>query len=260
MVGGLQMSELSVLFADDYESVEKSLSGFSKLGFTYKVCEKDGNVLLDELKKNPVDVVVIDFFMKSLDAFGVLERLNNLNPLITPAVIVVSGIDNSTIKNEVIKKGAMFYLNKPVKPSVIVSKIMEIKKTREVNHLPSNSLAYCIDSEAIITKIIQELCIPAHLKGYKYLRLAIKYSVEDVRLVNSITTLLYPMIARDYEVSSESVERSIRTAIQLAWDRGNPEAFSKYFGYNSQVRKKKPTNAEFIARIADEIRIKYNVS
>ena len=254
------MSGLSVLFADDNESVAKNFSGFSKLGFTYRTCEKDGNVVLDELIKNPVDVIVIDFFMKSIDALGVLERLGNLNPLITPAVIVVSGIDNHTIKNEVLKKGASFYLNKPIKPSHIISKIMEIKKNREVNHLPSNALAYHIDSEAIVTDVIQELCIPAHIKGYKYLRVAIKYCIEDAKLVNTMTTILYPMVAKTYSVSSESVERSIRTAIQLAWDRGNPEAFSKYFGYNSQVRKKKPTNAEFIARIADEIRIKYNVS
>ena len=84
--------------------------------------------------------------------------------------------------------------------------------------------------------------------------------LKNTKLVNSMTTVLYPLVAENYEVSSESVERSIRTAIQLAWDRGNPEAFSKYFGYNSQVRKKRPTNAEFIARISDEIRIKYNVS
>jgi two-component system response regulator (stage 0 sporulation protein A) len=254
------MSELSVLFADDFENVEKNFSGFSKLGFTYRTCGKDGNVVLDELMKNPVDVIVIDFFMKSLDALGVLERFSNLNPLITPAVIVISGIDNPTIKNEVIKKGASVYLNKPVKPSVIISKIMEIKKNREMNQLPSSALSYYLDSEAIVTKAIQELCIPAHLKGYKYLRIAIKYSIEDAKLVNTMTTILYPKVAENYDVSSESVERSIRTAIQLAWDRGNPEAFSKYFGYNSQVRKKRPTNAEFIARIADEIRIKYNVS
>jgi two-component system response regulator (stage 0 sporulation protein A) len=254
------MSELSVLFADDYENVRQNLSGFSKLEFTYRTCEKDGNVVLEELMKNPVDVIVMDFFMKGVDALGVLERFQHLNPLITPAVIVISGIDNPTIKNEVIKKGATFYLNKPVRQSVIVSKIMEIKKIREANRIPSNAFTYYIDSEAIITKVIQELCIPAHLKGYKYLRVAIKSSIENTKLVNSMTTVLYPLVAENYEVSSESVERSIRTAIQLAWDRGNPEAFSKYFGYNSQVRKKRPTNAEFIARISDEIRIKYNVS
>ena len=168
------MSELSVLFADDYENVRQNLSGFSKLEFTYRTCEKDGNVVLEELMKNPVDVIVMDFFMKGVDALGVLERFQHLNPLITPAVIVISGIDNPTIKNEVIKKGATFYLNKPVRQSVIVSKIMEIKKIREANRIPSNAFTYYIDSEAIITKVIQELCIPAHLKGYKYLRVAIK--------------------------------------------------------------------------------------
>lgn len=254
------MSELSVLFADDYETVEQKLSGFSKLGFNYRTCEKDGNIVLEEIIKNPVDVIVIDFFMKNLDAIGVLERFERINPCITPAVIVVSGIDNIAIKNEVIKKGAAGYLNKPVKPSVIVSGIMKIKRNREVNKLPSNSTAYYIEHEAIITEIIQELCISAHLKGYKYLRTAIKFSVENAALVNAVTTVLYPKIAGEYNVTSESVERSIRTAIQLAWERGNPEAFSKYFGYNSLIKKKKPTNAEFVARIADEIRIKYNVS
>lgn len=254
------MSGLSVLFADDSYDVTNRFAGFSNLGFTFRTCEKDGNIVLEELIKNPVDVIVIDFFMKGLDALGVLERFKNLNPLITPAVIVLSNIDNPTIKNEVIKKGAHFYLVNPVKTETLISRILEIKRTIDSNDYRSDSLAYYIDSDSIITKVIQEIRIPAHLKGYKYIRVAIKYSVEDAHLENSMTTKLYPMVAESYKVTSESVERSIRTAIQFAWDRGNQDAFSKYFGYNHLVRKKRPTNAEFIARIADEIRIKYNVS
>ncbi len=260
MFGGLLMSRLSVLFADDFEDVSKRFCEFCDLGFDYRTCEKDGSIVLEELVKNPVDVLVIDIFMNGLDAFGVLERLKKLNPLITPAVIVLSSVDNPTIKNEFIKNGASFYLKRPVKTELLISKIKEIQKNREINGLPSNATIYRDFCDTIITDYIQEFCIPAHIKGYKYLRYGIKMSVENPQLLGGMTTRLYPLIAEKYDVSSASVERTIRSAIETAWERGSMEAFSKYFGYNSQIRRKHPTNAEFIARFTDEIRIKYNIS
>lgn len=254
------MSRLSVLFADDFEEVSKRFCEFRDVGFNYRTCAKDGSVVLEELVRNPVDVVVMDFFMKSIDALGVLERFKNLNPLISPAVIVVSSVENATIKNEFLKKGADYYLHKSVKTEVLIAKIKEVKHNKEINKISSDAIAYFNDSSAIITDIIQEICVPAHVKGYNYLRDGIKLSVETPQYLNAVTTRLYPAIAMKYDVSSESVERSIRNAIKIAWDRGSQDAFSKYFGYNSKIRKKQPTNAEFIAKIADELRIKYNVS
>ncbi len=254
------MSNVSVLFAEDFNEVSKRFCGYNNLGFSYRTCDKDGSVILEELSKNPVDVVVMDFFMKSIDALGVLERLKRLNPLMSPAIIVLSSIENSTIKNEFIKKGADYYLNKSVKTEVLIAKIKEVRKNKEKNKNIRDSYGYFTESESIVTSYIHEICVPAHVKGYNYLRIAIKLGVEDLSLLNAMTTKLYPMIAKECDVTSASVERSIRNAIKIAWDRGSPDAFSKYFGYNSQIRKKRPTNAEFIARIADEIRVKYNVS
>jgi len=254
------MGRLSVLFADDFENVSKRFCEFSDVGFDYRTCAKDGNVVLEELVRNPVDVLVMDFFMKTIDALGVLERFKKLNPLLSPAVIVISSVDNPTIKNEFIKKGADYYLHKSVKTEELISKIKEIKKNRNINKLQSNALMYFNNSEAIITSIIQELCIPAHVKGYSFLRTGIKLCIENPLFLNGITTQLYPTIAEIHKTSSENVERNIRNAIKIAWDRGSREAFSKYFGYNSRLRKNQPTNAEFIARISDEIRIRYNVS
>ncbi len=254
------MSRLSVLFADDFEEVSKRFCEFSDVGFDYRTCEKDGSVVLEELVKNPVDVVVMDFFMKGIDALGVLERFNNLNPLITPAVIVLSSVDSSAIKNEFFRKGADFYFNKPVKAEVLISKIKEIEHKKALNNLPSNSTAYFYNSDRIVTSFLHELCIPTHVKGYNYLRSCIKMSVENPQVLSPITSKLYPMVAEKCSVSSIRVERNIRNAIELAWDRGNKEAFSKYFGYNAHTSKKRPTNTEFIARISDEIRIRYNVS
>lgn len=254
------MGRLTVLFADDFEEVSKRFSGYKNIGFDYKTCEKDGSRVLEELYKNPVDVVVMDFVMKSIDALGVLGRMRTMNPLYTPAVIVLSSVDSIALKNEFYSKGADFYLRKPVKTEELISKINEVKRNRETNNLNSNSDRYREESEVIITKIIQQLCVPAHLKGYNYLRYAIKLCVETPQLANTVTKELYPGVAINYAVTSESVERNIRTAIELAWQRGNDDGFSKYFGYNKQMRKNRPTNAEFIARIADELRIKYNVS
>lgn len=253
------MSELSVLFADDFEEISNKFSGYKNLGFSFRTCEKDGGVVLEELFKNPVDVVVLDFFMKSIDALGVLERIRIMNPLYTPAVIVLSSVDSLSIKNEFYKKGAYFYLKKPVNTDLLISKLIEIKNVRKSNNLKSNAQKYFEESEAIITQVIQQICIPAHVKGYNYIRYAIKLCVESPSYVNAVTKQLYPAIARTYSVSSNSVERDIRTAIDLAWTRGNMDGFSKYFGYNYLLRKKRPTNAEFIARISDEIRITYNV-
>jgi two-component system response regulator (stage 0 sporulation protein A) len=259
LLGGFGMSELSVLFADEFDVVSKRFCEYKKLGFSYRTCEKDGSVVLDEIAKNPVDVLVIDFFMKSIDALGVLERIRTMNPLYCPAVIVLSSVDSLAVRNEFYNKGAYFYLKKPVTAELLISKINEIKSVRESNKLKPNSQRYFEESEAIITQAIQQICMPAHVKGYNYVRHAIKLCVESPAYVNAITKQLYPAIARSYAVSSESVERDIRTAIDLAWTRGSTDGFSKYFGYNNHVRKRRPTNAEFIARISDEIRITYNV-
>ena len=253
------MGRLTVLVADDFEEVSKRFSGYKNLGFDYRTCGKDGSIVLEELYKNPVDVVVMDFVMKGIDALGVLERMRTMNPLYTPAVIILSSIDSIALKNEFYRKGAEFYLSKPVKTEELISKINEVKRNREMNNLKSNSARYHEESDVIITGIIQQLCVPAHLKGYNYLRRAIKLCVETPALANTITKELYPDIATNYSVTSESVERNIRTAIELAWQRGNDDVFSKYFGYNKQMRKSRPTNAEFIARISDEIRLVYDV-
>lgn len=253
------MGRLTVLFADDFEEVSTRFIGYKNLGFDYRTCEKDGSIVLEELYKNPVDVVVMDFVMKGIDALGVLERMRTMNPLYTPAIIILSSIDSIALKNEFYRKGAEFYLRKPVKTEELISKINEVKRNREMNNLKSNSARYREESDIIITGIIQQLCVPAHLKGYNYLRSAIKLCVEMPTLANTITKELYPGIATNYSVTSESVERNIRTAIELAWQRGNDDGFSKYFGYNKQTRKSRPTNAEFIARISDEIRLVYDV-
>ncbi len=253
------MSRLTVLFADDFEEVSKRFCEYTNLGFDYRTCEKDGSIVLDELRKNPVDVVVMDFVMKSIDALGVLERIGTTNPLCAPAVIILSGVDSIALKNEFYSKGAEFYLRKPVKTEELIAKINEVKRNRRMNNLESNSDRYRDESDLIITKIIQQLCVPAHLKGYNYLRYAIKLCVETPSLANTITKELYPDVAVNYSVSTESVERNIRTAIELAWQRGSDDGFSKYFGYNKRIRKNRPTNAEFIARISDEIRIVYDV-
>ena len=127
------MSRLSVLFADDFEVVTKKLSEIRDVNFNYRVCRKDGSEVLEEIRNNPVDVVVMDFFMKTIDAFGVMERLKQINPLLSPAVIILSSIENSTIKNEMLKKGATYYLNKPISTEVLISKIEEIGRVRENN-------------------------------------------------------------------------------------------------------------------------------
>jgi DNA-binding response OmpR family regulator len=150
------MGRLTVLFADDFDEVSKRFCEYKNLGFDYRTCEKDGSIVLDELRKNPVDVVVMDFVMKGIDALGVLERMRTINPLYAPAVIILSSVDSIALRNEFYSKGAEVYLRKPVKTEVLISKINEIKRNRDMNNLKSNSDRYREESEVIITKIIQQ--------------------------------------------------------------------------------------------------------
>lgn len=251
------MQEISVLFADDLSVVSKRFCEYLNLGFKIKTCAKNGEAVLDELRRNNYDVIVMDVFLQTIDALGVLLRLKDMNPKRKPAIIIESSMNNPSIENEFIRNGANAYLIKPVSPNVLISKIKAIAENRYKNALMFTNTKP--DNEVMVTDILNNMAVSIKMKGYRYLRYAIVSAIENPELLNGITTELYPYVANRYAASATCVERDIRTAINSAWKNGDIIAFSRYFGYNRTTRNKAPTNAEFIARIVDEILLKYKI-
>uniref|UniRef100_UPI00286F827E sporulation transcription factor Spo0A n=1 Tax=Anaerosporobacter sp. TaxID=1872529 RepID=UPI00286F827E len=214
-------------------------------------------------EKNP-DVVLLDIIMPKLDGLGVLEKVrHNSEFKKTPAFIVITAIGQEGIMQNAFELGASYYIMKPFDNNMILSRIKQIKGDSKLidNHLVStfeNKMSYVERNlETDVTNIIHEIGVPAHIKGYQYLRDAIMMSVNVIEMLNSITKLLYPSIAKQHKTTPSRVERAIRHAIEVAWSRGKMDTIDDLFGYTVNNGKGKPTNSEFVALIADKIRLEY---
>jgi two-component system response regulator (stage 0 sporulation protein A) len=222
-------------------------------------------------EKNP-DLVVLDMIMPRLDGLGVLEKLNTsgINPI--PRVIVLSAVGQDKITQRAISLGADYYIIKPFDMATLVKRIREIfnngvspvepKRAFPVadNTKSETPRKNTLDLEEQITSIMHEVGIPAHIKGYMYLREAITMIVNDIDFLSSVTKELYPTVAEKFNTTSSRVERAIRHAIEVAWSRGQVESINKLFGYTVNNAKGKPTNSEFIAMVSDMLRLKNKIS
>ncbi len=247
-------NQLSVLLAD--EKSEDALNTASILRserMDVKMCEKDGASLLKMLESFTPDVIIMDSFLQHIDAIGVITRLNMSDPYARPLIIVMSSIDNHFFEREVMKLGVDYYFLKPVDPKVMAERIIQLSSWKRVG--VGRSAPETQNLEVVISKMMYQIGVPAHIKGYQYLREAIKCSVEDPEMLNSVTKILYPTVAKTFSTTSSRVERAIRHAIEVAWDRGDVDVLSSYFGYTIQNERGKPTNSEFIAMLTDRIRL-----
>lgn len=245
-------NKIKVLIGDD--SAESGVSIANKLrerGMYAYTRRKDCNVILDSVKNDPPDVVVLDISAQNGDAVSVMKRVRELGVKF-PVFIVTSAYDNEFIERQIMDNGASKFLLKPYDADDLCSAINSALGDR------ANSLSD--DMEIVVTDIIHQLGVPAHIKGYHYLRTAILYSIEDKNLLDSVTKLLYPTVAGIYETTSSRVERAIRHAIEIAWDRGNVDTLNSFFGYTVDTSKGKPTNSEFIALITDKLRLRYKAA
>ena len=172
-----------------------------------------------------------------------------------PVIFVTANYDSAKVEFEVMDAGADYYMIRPFDPETLVSKVLSVYNDK-INGR-RNTASDESDMECVVTEIIHQIGIPAHIKGYHYLRTAIMLSVEDPDMINCITKLLYPTVARTYETTPSRVERAIRHAIEIAWDRGDVDTLNSYFGYTIHTSRGKPTNSEFVALIADKLRLKY---
>ena len=265
------MSKISVVIADDNEKMVDLLCGILSEDKEIEVVgtASDGMKAVELIREKTPDVVLLDLIMPKLDGLGVMEHIKQSGTIEkTPVFIVVTAIGQDAITASAFAAGADYYLLKPFEPNVLLSRIKGLHredsvKTNEVNRnvLKVEKENYKERNlEADVTSIIHEIGVPAHIKGYQYLRDAIMMSVDDGEMLNSITKLLYPTIAKRHKTTPSRVERAIRHAIEVAWSRGKMDTIDELFGYTVNNGKGKPTNSEFVALIADKIRLEYKLN
>lgn len=248
-------TNLKVLIADDSVQFGKECQKELKnAGFDVVLTAKDGLRVMSIIDSQHIDIVLMDAFMPNGDAIEILEHMNNsLNE--KPLVAVISSVDSQDFEEQMISAGANYYFIKPVTAKSVARRLINLaswkteKKKRESSSLENG------DIDVVISDIMRQIGVPAHIKGYQYLRTAIKLSVNDSEMLGSVTKLLYPTVAKMYNTTASRVERAIRHAIEVAWDRGDVDVLSSYFGYTIQSQRGKPTNSEFIAMIADKLKL-----
>lgn len=254
--------KLKIVIADEgLEFGQNCAKVFTAYGMSVILCEKDGRRVIDVIKKEKPDVVLADVFMPNLDILGVLEQLNEIDIKDKPMVMVMSNFDNQRLEKETLTAGASYYFLKPFDMNTVAERIIQLSgwKNEKAPIVIRNNTISDPELEVMITDIIHQIGVPAHIKGYHYLREAIILSIKNSDIVNSVTKLLYPTVAKNHSTTASRVERAIRHAIEVAWDRGNIDVLNSYFGYTIQNDRGKPTNSEFIAMISDKLRLKLKI-
>lgn len=265
------MSKLGVIIVDDNQRVVSLLTEILKADEEIELLGHalDGMEALELMKETEPDVVLLDLIMPKLDGLGVLERVRKgIGLKKVPAFIVVTAVGQEMVTETAFELGAMYYILKPFDREVILSRVQRFKQgaraklveTSRANVYESVISKSEYDLETDVTNIIHEIGVPAHIKGYQYLRDAIMMSVDDGEMLNSITKLLYPTIAKQHKTTPSRVERAIRHAIEVAWSRGKVDTIDELFGYTVNNGKGKPTNSEFVALIADKIRLEHKMA
>lgn len=224
----------------------------------YRRCDEaeNGNIALEMISKNQYDAVIVDLWISKLDGIGIIRAARKLDKKDMPSFILMSPINKQSILLEATESGADLCIPKPFDFSSLVYHIDALLKSKSRQSNVKETLQSA-DMEAQVTKIIHQIGIPAHIKGYQYLRTAILMTIEDNDIINSVTKILYPSVAKKFQTTTSRVERAIRHAIEVAWDRGDVDTLNSYFGYTIQNSRGKPTNSEFIAMIADNLRLKF---
>ena len=255
--------QTKILIADENTAQRQALlSELNRAGYKNIEEASNGEEALIKIGRYHPDVAIIDVWLSKLDGIGVLRNCRSLNfaPDKKPAFIVVSMVSNQNVFIEAAHAGAELCLLKPYNMESLCEHINSLAKSREAVAVnPDSAEDKTPDIETQVTKIIHQIGVPAHIKGYQYLRTAILLTVNDSDIINSVTKILYPSVAKKYQTTTSRVERAIRHAIEVAWDRGDVDTLNSYFGYTIQNNRGKPTNSEFIAMIADNLRLKYKL-
>lgn len=251
------MKCMNVAIADDNDEVLEMLECViqeeKNLNLVGKA--KNGEEIYQIIKEYNPDLVILDLFMPKMDGFRVMEQVKKeVTDVNLPTFIVLSAVGQDDITKDAFAKGASYYILKPFHNDTILRSIQYLRNYKE------DRREYVIEKqeynvESHITELLHEMGIPAHIKGYHYLRECILMSIDDMDVLNAITKILYPTVAKKYQTTSSRVERAIRHAIEVAWNRGKLDTLEALFSYTISTGKGKPTNSEFIALVADTIRL-----
>lgn len=245
-----------ILAGEGSQAMERCAECLRNGGLEAKVVEKDGRKLLRTAIAEKPAAIVMDSFMSGLDALGVLEEGGKELKENKILVFVMSSVENSRFEEEILAAGADYYFLKPFDCGHVAERIRKmVEWNRGENKVSVEPADDSRDLEVVISGIMRQIGVPAHIKGYQYLRQAIMLTVKDPELMHAVTKILYPTVAKQNKTTSSRVERAIRHAIEVAWDRGDVDVLSSYFGYTIQNSRGKPTNSEFIAMISDKLRL-----
>ncbi len=262
------MEKLDVVIAEDNERILQILDDLLSSDEEIQVVgkAKNGEEAINVITKQEPDVVLIDIIMPKFDGLAVMDKVNKETGMKKkPAFIVLSAVGRETITDDAFDLGACYYIMKPFDNEMVLSRVKHIKNSikkkslepRKINAFENKKEYIERNLEGDVTNVIHEVGVPAHIKGYQFLRDAIIMEINDMDILNSITKGLYPTIARKNNTTPSRVERAIRHAIEVAWTRGKMDTIDELFGYTINNGKGKPTNSEFIALIADKIRLEY---
>jgi len=247
----------TVIIADNSEEFCAGLSAALQRseGFRVLGTANDGELAIRMITEYKPAVLVLDLMLAKQDGLSVLKAISGMEP--RPAVLATSGFITDYVASAAANLGVQYLMLKPCDMSALTERLEEIRgesKERAPQRSGQNSI------EAMVTNIIHEIGVPAHIKGYQYLREAIIIAVEDMDVINAITKVLYPQVAKTFQTTPSRVERAIRHAIEVAWDRGDLDTLQRFFGYTVSNTKGKPTNSEFIALIADKLQLQLKSS
>jgi len=253
-----------ILIADEsLASRTEMREGLIREGYRNIEDAANGEEAILKMARFRPDVVLMDVWLSKLDGIGVLRNSKSLDwgHEKAPAFIIVSSVSNQNVFIRATEAGADLCMLKPVNMNSLCEHIRAIVAHRQ-KEIPAAAMQmedHTSDIETQVTQIIHQIGVPAHIKGYQYLRTAILLTIQDSDVINSVTKILYPSVAKKYQTTTSRVERAIRHAIEVAWDRGDVDTLNSYFGYTIQNNRGKPTNSEFIAMIADNLRLKYKM-
>lgn len=260
------MEQVNVAIADDNERILDLLEEIINMDKELHVVgkAKNGEEMCQIIRNKQPDVVLLDLIMPKMDGLSVMEKINqDKNVQKRPDFIVVTAVGQERITEDAFNRGANYYIMKPFNNEMLLNRIKTVRRPvrscEKRNDELSSQVPYIRegDLENRVTNLLHEIGIPAHIKGYHYLRDSIIMAVQDMDVLNAITKVLYPTVAKRYQTTSSRVERAIRHAIEVAWNRGKLDTLDELFGYTVSTGKGKPTNSEFVALIADTIQLEY---
>ena len=264
----LNEKKIKVVIADSCTETRKELVNLISNAKDMELVGETGNgrIACQYIQEKQPDVVLVEVVLPEIDGLGVIENIKGeFGEEKQPAFIVLGSISSDHMVECAFQAGADYYIMKPFHNKSVLSRIRQVMQYGNVNlkvlhnnkEYETKTMEY--DLETDVTEVIREIGIPAHIKGYQYIREGIIMAVDDINMLNNITKLLYPTIAKKYKTTSSSVERAIRHAIEVAWSRGKIEVLEEIFGYTISAGKGKPTNSEFIALLADKLRLQYKM-